>query len=276
MARKIKLLSNKQNKNNLLEVCMASGLWYDDFYQAVEKSKAYTAYCTQAFGRDFSQQGFSNMEQIAFMLEKVRLQPDGKVLDVGCGNGKMVEYIASAKGVTGYGFDISEAAIEAAIKRTAGKENLFFRKGSINDINYEEQSFDAVLSVDTLYFADDLLRTIREILQWIKPGGCFAAFFSEFRFSREDPLDKLTPHGTGLAKALIDMQIPYDVYDFTKSHYDVMRRKKIVLSGMKQQFEAEGTSILFDNAFTESIEEDMSFEEFSKFSARYLYIIRHD
>ncbi len=253
---------------------MANNQWYDAFYEAVEKSKAYASYCAQAFGRDFSQQGFSNMEQLEFMLEKVRLQPDGKVLDVGCGNGKMAEYIANAQGVIGCGFDISGEAIEAANKRTAGKENLFFRKGSINDISYEEQSFDAVLSVDTLYFADDLLRTVREILRWLKPGGCFAAFFSEFRFSNDDPQDRLNPHGTGLAKALMEGQIPYQVYDFTKSHYDVMRRKKIVLSGMKQEFESEGTMILYDNAYTESIDEDMSYEEFSKFSARYLYVIK--
>lgn len=253
---------------------MTNGLWYDTFYEAVEKSKAYVSYCAQAFGRDFSQQGFSNMEQLEFMLQKVRLQPNGKVLDVGCGNGKMVEYIASTQDVIGCGFDISGTAIEAANKRTAGKENLFFRKGSINDIDYEEQSFDAVLSVDTLYFADNLLRILRKILRWVKPGGCFAAYFSEFRLSNDDPLNKLTPHGTGLAKALKEGQIPYKVFDLTKSHYDVMRRKRIVLSGMKQEFEAEKTMILFDNANTESIDEDMSYENFTKFSARYLYVVK--
>ena len=255
---------------------MSVRLWYDSFYDAVENSKAYAAYCTKAFGRDFSQQGFCNMEQIAFMLEKAQLQPGGKVLDIGCGNGKMAEYIANTKSVSGYGFDISGAAIEAAHKRVAGKANLFFAEGSINDIRYGELSFDAVFSVDTLYFADDLSKTLGVVLTWVKPGGHFAAFFSEFRFSGEDPLDKLTPHGTGLAKALIGMGIPYDVYDFTKSHYDVMRRKKSVLSGMKQDFEAEGTMILYDNAFTESVGEDMSYEEFLKFSARYLYVIRRD
>jgi ubiquinone/menaquinone biosynthesis C-methylase UbiE len=255
---------------------MPNGAWYDAFYGAVEKSKAYAAYCAQVFGRDFSQQGFSDMEQIAFMLEKVRLRPGEKVLDAGCGNGKMVEYAAYSQGVIGCGFDISGAAIEAADKRAVGKGNMFFRKGSINDIKYGEQSFDAVLSVDTLYFADDLSKALREMMRWLKPGGRFAAFFSEFRFSGEEPLDKLTPHGTGLAKALKDTRIPYDVYDFTKSHYDVMRRKKRILANMKQEFEAEGTMILYENAFTESIDEDMSYEEFLKFSARYLYVIRRD
>lgn len=255
---------------------MSVRLWYDSFYGAVEKSKAYAAYCTKAFGRDFSQQGFCDMEQIAFMLEKVCLRPGGRVLDAGCGNGKLVEYIADSQGVIGCGFDISGAAIEAAIKRTAGKGNLLFTLGSINDIKYESQSFDAVLSVDTLYFADDLSKTIREIMSWVKPGGYFAAFFSEFRFSKDDPADKLTPHGTGLAKALTDIRIPYDVYDFTKSHYDVMRRKKMILSNMKKEFEAEGTMILYDNAFTESIGEDMSYGEFIKFSARYLYVIHRE
>ena len=254
---------------------MCNGPWYDSFYEAVEKSGAYAAYCAKTFGRDFSQQGFSDMAQIGFMLDKVRLRPGQKVLDIGCGNGKMVEYIADAYGVLGCGFDISGAAIGAARRRTAGiKDRLDFCQGSINGMRYGEESFDTVFSVDTLYFTDDMKETVREILRWIKPGGYFAAFFSEFLFSKDDPMEKLTPFGTGLARVLQGEQIPYDVYDFTKSHYEVMGRKRKVLSGMKQAFEAEGTEILFDNAFTESIGEDMSFEEFQRFSVRFLYVLR--
>lgn len=254
---------------------MCSSSWYDAFYEAVEKSKAYAAYCVKAFGYDFSQQGFSDLRQIGFMLDKVHLRPGQKVLDIGCGNGKMVEYIADVCGVSGDGFDISAVAIEAARRRTAGKEDkLTFHAGSINEMQYGEESFDAVLSVDTLYFADDMKGIIREILHWLRPGGYFAAFFSEFRFTKDDPLEKLTPDGTGLARALKEEQIPYDVYSFTEGHYGVMQRKRKVLSGMRHAFEAEGTEMLYDNAFVESIDKYMRFEEFQGFSARFLYVVK--
>ena len=54
-----------------------------------------------------------------------------------------------------------------------------------------------------------------------------------------------------------------------------MRRKKKVLQGMKQAFQTEGTDILFGNAFTESIDEDMGYEEFQRFSSRHLYVVRN-
>ncbi len=254
---------------------MCNSQWYDAFYLAVERSKAYSSYCEQAFGRDFSQQGFCDMRQISFMLDKVQLQPGQSVLDIGCGNGKLLEYIADAYCAVGHGIDISAAAIVAAKRRTAGKaESLFFQEGSINSMQYTKQSFDAVISIDTLYFADDLRKTLREILSFIKPGGCFAAFFSEFRFSQSDPLDKLTMDGTGLAAALREEQIAYDAYDFAKSHYEIMRRKRIVLTSLKPAFEQEKTEILYENAFTESIDEGVSFGDFQKFSSRYLYMIK--
>lgn len=254
---------------------MSDSQWYNDFYTAVEKSKAYTEYCVKVFGQDFSQQGFSNMQQINFMLDKLKMQPGDHILDIGCGNGKMIEYISDSLNIIGYGFDISSTAIDAARFRTVKKvERLTFDTGSIGAMQYHSQSFDVVLSMDTLYFADNLTKTIHDICQWLKPCGKIATFFSEFRFSDIEPLDKLTPDGSGLARVLQKEQIEYEVFDFTKSHYDCMKLKKKILVEMKQKFEAEDTVMLYDNAYTESIEDAMSYDDFRKFSSRYLYIIK--
>jgi cyclopropane fatty-acyl-phospholipid synthase-like methyltransferase len=253
---------------------MPDGAWYDTFYSTVEKSRVYDAFCQKTYHMDFSQQGFSDMEQINFMLDKTRLKPGQRVLDIGCGNGKMIEYIADRYGVLGEGFDISGIAIDAAARRTRGKaDKLKFRPGSINGIQYDKNSFDTVLSVDTLYFAEDLKETVLDILAWIKPLGCLAVFYSEFRFTNLDPLEMLTKDGTALAQALHENGIAYTVFDFTKSHYEVMRRKRSILLKLKQAFEEEGAHMLYDNTFTESIDEEVSFEDFRSFSARYLYLV---
>ena len=41
---------------------------YEEFYTMAEKSKAFQSFCKDAFGEDFSQDGFSNVKQIQMIL----------------------------------------------------------------------------------------------------------------------------------------------------------------------------------------------------------------
>ena len=56
--------------------------WYQDYYTTVEKSAVYSKYCNMVFGRDFSQQGFSNMDQITAMLNLLEIKPNYLVASV--------------------------------------------------------------------------------------------------------------------------------------------------------------------------------------------------
>lgn len=249
--------------------------WYQDYYSAVEKSKIYSRYCNEVFGRDLSQQGFCDMDQITVMLEQLELKPGCEVLDIGCGNGKLIEYISDITGASGYGFDYSTAAIRHASARTKDKQNrLFFDEGSIGIKQYPSEKFDAVISIDTIYFANELKTALMDILQWIKPGGKLAIFYSVFRFDENTSLDKLLPDQTELANAFGELGISYRVTDFTRKHYQLMKRKKRIASGLKQAFEDENTMQLYQNAITESIEDNLSYEDFRKFSVRYLYLVQ--
>ncbi len=44
---------------------------YEAFYAMAEKSNAFQAFCKDAFGEDFSQDGFSNVEQIDMILQYI-------------------------------------------------------------------------------------------------------------------------------------------------------------------------------------------------------------
>ena len=250
---------------------MADEKWYDEYYRAVEKSRAYSLYCEKVFGRDFSQQGFSDLSQINFMLDVWGLKPASHILDVGCGNGKMLEYICGITGAQGVGFDISAVAIASAQKRI-GQTNLTFEVGSIGQRQYAPGSFDGILSVDTMYFAPDLTETVSDMNRWLKTGGKLAIFYSEFRFCESDPLEKLLADYTDMAKAFSANHLRYDAYDLTLPHYELMKLKRRVIAPMKEVFRQEGTEMLYQNAFTESIDESMTYDDFRKFSARYLYI----
>ena len=47
---------------------------YEDFYRMAEKSSAFRAYCREAFGADFSQDGFSDLWQVEQILPYIPRQ----------------------------------------------------------------------------------------------------------------------------------------------------------------------------------------------------------
>ncbi|MBR6570532.1 MAG: class I SAM-dependent methyltransferase [Clostridia bacterium] len=66
---------------------------YEAFYTMAERSSAFSSFCKEAFGEDFSQDGFSDVSQIDLVLEYVQLNNNSRILDIGCGNGKMLGYL---------------------------------------------------------------------------------------------------------------------------------------------------------------------------------------
>lgn len=66
---------------------------YEAFYAMAKTSRAFRAFCQDAFGADFSQDGFSNIEQINMILHHIPLGNQVRILDIGCGNGKMLGYL---------------------------------------------------------------------------------------------------------------------------------------------------------------------------------------
>ena len=117
-----------------------------------------------------------------------------------------------------------------------------------------------------------LAGTFRNIIRWLKPRGCLAAFYSEFRFDPSSPVEILQADHTALDRAFTENQIPYRSRDFTESHYRLMARKHQAAAALEEDFIREGNLLLFVKISTESIPQDMPCEEFKKFSARYLYL----
>ncbi|MBW2992014.1 class I SAM-dependent methyltransferase [Candidatus Woesearchaeota archaeon] len=75
----------------------------------------------------------------------------GKVLDIGCGNGRHSVYFAK-KGFEVYGIDVSKNAIEIA--RWNAKENkvkVNFRAGSVFSLPYSKDSFDVIIDSGCLH-----------------------------------------------------------------------------------------------------------------------------
>lgn len=55
-------------------------------------------FCSRVFGCNLCQHGFADMEQVDALIAALNLQPGDQVLELGCGNGMVAEYIADQTG----------------------------------------------------------------------------------------------------------------------------------------------------------------------------------
>ncbi len=92
-----------------------------------------------------------------------------KVLDIASGEGYGSNLLAGfAEHVTGV--DISEEAILHA-STAYKKENLCFKQGSALDLPFEKETFDVVVSFETLEHVSDHQKMISELKRVLKPNG---------------------------------------------------------------------------------------------------------
>ncbi|NUZ04528.1 methionine biosynthesis protein MetW [Schlegelella sp. ID0723] len=88
------------------------------------------------------------------------LVPAGsRVLDLGCGDGALLEHLRRERGCTGYGIEIDDANVLACSRRGVNVIQLNLEEGLAL---FEDQSFDVVLQLDTLQHLRNTERMLRE------------------------------------------------------------------------------------------------------------------
>lgn len=103
-----------------------------------------------------------NMHAIA------RLVPEGaRVLDLGCGDGALLDYLQTHRGCTGYGVEIDDVNIQACIKRGVNVLQLNLDEGLTM---FADQSFDVVLQIDTLQHLRNAEVMLRETVRVGRTG----------------------------------------------------------------------------------------------------------
>lgn len=121
-------------------------------------------------GNAFSQRTAS--VEAGFFLP--HLKPGMSVLDCGCGSGSITLGLAEAV-VPGelIGLDIGEAAIAHArnLVKERGISNVQFDVGNINEIPFEDASFDAVFSHNVLEHLSNPFEVLKEMYRVLKPNG---------------------------------------------------------------------------------------------------------
>jgi ubiquinone/menaquinone biosynthesis C-methylase UbiE len=111
-----------------------------------------------------------------FLDELAGRLPDGaRVLDLGCGAGRVARHLADRFDVTGV--DISEEQLRLARANAPGAS---FRHCDFTRLELPEGSFDAVTALYSFVHAprEEHAALLGRIARWLKPGGLFLASLS--------------------------------------------------------------------------------------------------
>ncbi len=243
---------------------------YEEFYRMAAGSQAFRAFCKDAFGEDFSQDGFSDIAQIDRILEYIPAGEDVHILDIGCGNGKMLGYLQKKTGAYIHGFDYSGEAIKIAKELFADRAE--FREGVIGEVDYGEESFDVITSMDTMYFAKDMTDFVAQVKRWLKKDGVFFVGYQE-----GDVMPKTeSVETTVLVKALQQNGLKYEVFDITRQTYEMLQKKREAALVHEKEFLEEQQKDWLDLLLLQTECATETYEEFAGKMARYLFVVRKE
>jgi methionine biosynthesis protein MetW len=108
------------------------------------------------------------MSDHATMQAIARLVPTGsRVLDLGCGDGALLDLLQREQGCSGYGIEIDDANVLACVRRGVNVIQLNLDEGLAM---FEDNSFDVVLQIDTLQHLRNAEVMLRETARVGKSG----------------------------------------------------------------------------------------------------------
>jgi SAM-dependent methyltransferase len=106
------------------------------------------------------------------VLGLMQIEATDNILDVGCGAGWLSRILAPRvpQGRV-VGMDISDEMIHRAREASVKNENLVFVVGAVDEIPWEANFFQRVISVESSYYWPDPAKGVREIHRVLAEGG---------------------------------------------------------------------------------------------------------
>jgi SAM-dependent methyltransferase len=116
-----------------------------------------------------------NQGMIAAAIEALEPTEPSVMADLGFGGGIGLRLLLDRAGVSEVvGIDFAPAMLAAARKRFATEVadgRLRLEAGSLTDLPLPDSSLDGAITVNTVYFLDDLAPALRELARVLRPGG---------------------------------------------------------------------------------------------------------
>ena len=123
------------------------------------------------------------IRQRSLTLEAMALQAGEQVLDAGCGTGLLLEQMARSVGDSGQvvGVDYSPDMLDMARHRCQDLGNVELQQGSVEQLDFEAESFDVVSCIQTLLYVEQVETALGEIHRVLKQHGRVAILETDWR-----------------------------------------------------------------------------------------------
>lgn len=128
----------------------------------------YPAVTAEAFGRGRAPDGRSSYEILCDQVAGSR-----RVLDLGCGDGLLLELLARRVGRQLAGVDLSSHSLALARRRPA-LSGATLEQGRAQELPFADDSFDACVSHMALMLMSEIEQVAAEVARVLSPGGVLA------------------------------------------------------------------------------------------------------
>ena len=117
-----------------------------------------------------------NRRSVAAAVQATEIGPGGVAADIGFGGGIGLGLLLDRVGDDGlvYGVEVSEDMLRRARSRFAAEVEagrLHLTDGSLTSVPLDDNSVDAAITVNTVYFAPELDAACAELARVLRPGG---------------------------------------------------------------------------------------------------------
>ncbi len=152
----------------------------DRFSELINKNQGHP---TGIIGRMVgARMSYQHRPETNWTISLLAIKPTDSILEIGFGAGRAIELMA-AQAPSGYiaGIDLSHAMLHTASSRNAKaiKAGLVELKyGDVAALPFQDQQFDKLLSIHSLYFWPERADIMKELARVLKPGGMLALTLS--------------------------------------------------------------------------------------------------
>lgn len=135
-----------------------------------------------------------NRSMIDAGIEALQLEDNNSILEIGHGNcGHLSRILAKANKLSYMGLELSETMRKEAIRinqDVSEANKVEFRLYKATEFPFEDDSFQRILSVNSIYFWKDINQVFREIKRVLSPQGFISIVYAQKEYMKKLPFAK--------------------------------------------------------------------------------------